>query len=269
MCCLGVSSTNQLQSGFVNYFTISFLILYPQLDSLLQRIKDAHCGITSPPAISTPTHQPTSPTHQSSLADIPPITLASPSHSSTTKMQKRFDSKLDKLINSDNSRKGDKTQLSFGSDSLEDLLESVTGGAGSNGGKKDEGGKRTERLTLHNGVGGAAADDDPLLGVLKGPGRHPLDGSASEAKDSVLGKLPPLGGDSMLKTEEKKKSTEKSNRFLSELGTGHKPDNKISSRTVDTFATEVPDYSNDFCSESEGDRGNSRGEDLEDKRYLT
>ena len=189
---------------------------------------------------------------------------------------------MDKLLNFDDDRKENK-QVSFGSESLEDLLELAT-----DGGLKEKGVKETTQLSDLPGLskfggktllddGEGSSVDDPLLGVLKGSTKRPFDDPLHDsAKNSGLGKLPSLGGAQLHSEEKMKESGDdiyKTNTRSSDFEAGHKSYSRVPKTNGDTFATEVPDYSNDFYSESEGDeaggnRDNGLGVDLEDKRYL-
>lgn len=217
--------------------------------------------------MSSPTHKPSTNHHhhhQSSLLDIPPIS----SPSATDK--EPFDRELDKLLNIDDKEEDGKDKACLGSDSLEILLESASrGGDGrhkmESGPKKllsskENGVQESTKLSDLPGLSGLRSspqEDDPLLDALRGSVKWSFDFPLLDSgKDVGLGKLPHVrsaphqrevsGGEQLSK---------------------HKPGN-VPSRSTDTFATEVPDYSDEFYSEASSHhfKENGAGHDLEDKR---
>lgn len=210
--------------------------------------------------MSSPTHKPS--THhqhrQSSLLDIPPI--SSPS----AQNKKPFDRELDKLLNF---YKNGKDKASLQSNSLEILLESAS--CGGNGGHKLENSSKKLLSSIAKGVQGSTKlsdlpglsglepspqnDDQLLSGSLK----HSFDVSLLDSGRHIgLGKSPPV---SSVPTQTKISGGKQPSE--------HKPGN-VPNRSIDTFATEVPDYSNEFYSESlsHHSKEDVDGHNMEDRR---
>ena len=239
-------------------------------------------------------HKPTY--HHSSLLDIPPIG-SSPSHSPLK--NKKFESEVDKLLNFDDDNK-DEDKAGLGYDSLEKLLESSRNGqkeetvsmrlfsekSGVQGSTKlsDLPGLSSLGTTPQAGV----EDDDPLLSVLKGTAKRPIDvPPLNPAKDSGLGKLPPISGAPRMTIQPKEQSKAE---YVSEKPANHssqadteklliseqKPDKvrEIPKRFSDTFAAKVPNHTDDILSGSAqhqawgNGQGNGGGDDLDDERSL-
>ena len=204
---------------------------------------------------------------------------------------------MDNLINfDDDSKEGKKVSLS--SDSLERLLESPENGGseqkeatvsrqlfskenGEQGSTKLSNLPGLSSLGISPKLNGAAEDsqdDDPLLSVLNGSAKRTFGAPPlNSTRDSGLGKLPPIGSAPIQTGGSKKKGGDvKNNKSASVQAKAdnlqlleRKPDNKRQSS--DTFATEVPDYSDSFDSESSPHRaqGNNGGrEDMDDERYV-
>lgn len=201
---------------------------------------------------------------QSSLLDIPPI--SSPS----AQNKKPFDRELDKLLNFDSKEGNGKDQASLESDSLEILLESASRGGDhrhklENSSKKlssstENGIQESTKLSDLPGLSGlrpSPQDDDQLLGVLRGSVKRSLDDSLLDSGRHIgLGKPPPV---SSVPTQTKISGGKQPSE--------HKPGN-VPNQSIDTFATEVPDYSNEFYSEASSHHSKGKGDryNLEDKR---
>ena len=220
--------------------------------------------------VSSSTPKP--PSHlQSSLLDIPPIHTSSPNH--THLYKKEFDNELEELINfDDDSKHGNK--VSLGSDSLDKLLESpkhagekkqatTTKQLFSNEDNKQGATKLSDLPGLNSlrmspkldTVAGSNVDDDPLLSVLNGSAKHPFGvPPLNSTKNSGLGELLPIGGAprGVKKTDvpDSNSTTQAKSENLQLLES--KPDNipsVLKRQSSDIFATEVPNYSDDFNDE--------------------
>ena len=244
-------------------------------------MKDAHCGViasspivTSPPSMA-PVSTPKPPSHhQSSLLDIPPIHTSSPNHTQLNK--KEFDNELEELINFDDDSK-DGNKFSLGSDSLDKLLESpehkkqasasTTRQLFSN--EKDKQGatklsdlpglSSLEMSPKLDSAAEGAVDDDPLLSALNGSAKRPFGvPPLNSTKNSGLGELPPIGGAPSHAGGVRKAGGVQENNSAARAKAENlqlserKPDNIQSiskQQSSDIFATEVPNYSEDFDDE--------------------
>ena len=251
------------------------------MDKLLRLVKDAHCGVvtnspivTSPPSLPVSTPKPPS-HHQSSLLDIPPIHTSSPNHTQLNK--KEFDNELEELINFDDDSK-DGNKASLGSDSLDKLLESPE-----HDGEKKQATSSRQLFSKENDKKGATklsdlprlsslgispkldtaaegtVDDDPLLSALNGSAKRPFSvPPLNSTKNSGLGEQPPIGGVPSHAGGIKKAGSVQDNNSASRAKAENlqlserKPDNIQSiskQQSSDIFATEVPNYSEDFDDE--------------------
>ena len=183
---------------------------------------------------------------------------------------------MEELINFDDDSK-DGNKVSLGSDSLDKLLESPE-----HGGEKKETTVSRQLFSKENdeqgstklsdppGLGGlgmgpklvdtkASSDQegDPLLSVLNGSAKRPFGvvPPLNSAKASGLGELPPIGGAPAHTRGARKAGSVQGNNSATQAKAENlqlserEPDNIQNipqQRSSDIFATEVPNYSEDF-----------------------
>ena len=286
--------SEQMYCPFTSCFNTTLLLncVILQLDSLFHRVKDAHCGVVTPP-LSIPVSTPkVSSCQQSSLVDIPPIHVSSPNHAQLNK--ETFDDQLDKLINFGSDSKDDGGTNSD-SDSLENLLESsepdgeqkesfnISRQFYPNGNSKLQSIKLSDLPGLVSSLrvspkldSGAeeGRNDDPLPGVLH----------VSESEKQLFGVSPqsstekpaPVGVASIYtqglnKNDNRRGSdsatrAEAENLHLPEC----KPYNLPKKHSTDILATELPNCSDNFYDDPSSRVARDLGKrgDLDDERFV-